>query len=166
MTPDQASERLRLPSYLTRFVGREPELVALRRLLGKRTAADGVGGSAPARLITLCGVGGSGKTRLAVELARAVIEAPGGSARSSPGAVRWVALGPLQAASQVAGAIAAAVGQPAAAPVRAVTDLLRTIGDERLLIVLDNCEHLLDACRAILSPLLAGCPRLVVLTTS
>ena len=135
-----------LPLALTSFVGRERELAAARRV------------QAGARLLTLTGTGGAGKTRLALALA-------GELAGSYPHGVWLAALAPLADGAllpaAVAGALGVATGQ--GAPLAALVDALR---GRRLLLVLDNCEHLLDACAALTETLLAACPGLDVLATS
>ena len=113
---------------------------------------------AGARLLTLTGTGGAGKTRLALALA-------GELAGSYPHGVWLAALAPLADGAllpaAVAGALGVATGQ--GAPLAALVDALR---GRRLLLVLDNCEHLLDACAALTETLLAACPGLDVLATS
>jgi predicted ATPase/class 3 adenylate cyclase len=136
-----------LPVQLTSFVGRERELAEVGRLL------------AATRLLTLTGTGGTGKTRLALQVAAGELEA-------FPDGV-WVAeLAPLADPALVPQAVAAAaglVGQPG-------RSALATLGDAwragRVLLVLDNCEHVLGACAALADALLRACPRLTVLATS
>ena len=139
--------RAGLPVELTTFVGRERELTALRDLL------------AEVRCVTLTGAGGSGKTRLAVELGFDL--APD----LSDGAV-FVDLAPLSDPTSVSQAVAEAIGLVESArrgPEEAITVALK---DAHLLILLDNCEHLLDACAPLVERLLKSCPRLHVLATS
>lgn len=135
-----------VPAPLTRFVGRERELDDLARLL-------------PAtRLLTLTGAGGSGKTRLARETAQRV----GGSFER----VSWVDLTPLADPTLIDDRIATALRIPertGGAPLDAV---IGAIGDSRTLLVVDNCEHLVDACATVAETLLQRCPHLVVLATS
>lgn len=111
------------------------------------------------RLVTLLGAGGCGKTRLALEVARDLTP-------RFPGGVVWVDLGSLQAPSMIPAALAAAIG----AHERSTQDLVETLVDHlderELLLVLDNCEHLVDACAELAAALLTGCPRLRVLATS
>jgi predicted ATPase/DNA-binding SARP family transcriptional activator len=133
-----------LPFVLTRFVGRSAELERLVEL----TEGE--------RLVTLTGPGGGGKTRLAVELAR--------DAQRRGQAVWLAELAPVQDGQLVAETVAAAVGvEDVADPVE---QLLAE--PERLdgLLVLDNCEHLLDDCAALAGTLLAAAPGLRVLATS
>jgi predicted ATPase/DNA-binding SARP family transcriptional activator len=142
--PDDAAG---LPLHLTRFVGRAAELDRVRELL------------AGTRLLTLTGTGGSGKTRLAVEAARAV-EGEGG------GALAWAELSPLVDPSLVAPAVFGAlelIEEPGRSSVEA---LVEAIGTRRMLLVLDNCEHVIDACAMLADRLLRACPSLTILATS
>ncbi|MFK0154561.1 BTAD domain-containing putative transcriptional regulator [Streptomyces sp. NPDC090493] len=140
-----APERPRLPVQLTRFVGREPELV--------RIAA----GLAASRLLTLTGPGGAGKTRLAIE-----------AAQQHPGAC-LVELAPLTDGSRIPYAVLAALGirEGLRAPAADTTDrLLAALEERELLLVLDNCEHLVEEAARLTALLLAACPGVRVLATS
>jgi predicted ATPase/class 3 adenylate cyclase len=133
-----------LPMALTRFVGRTADVESLVRLVGDE------------RLVTLTGPGGSGKTRLALEVAR--------NAQRS-GQMVWLAeLAPLRDGWRVDEAVAAALGsQSGADPLRELLERPEAIAG---LLVLDNCEHLLDACRAVIGRLLAAASAVRVLATS
>jgi predicted ATPase len=139
----------RLPSYLTRFVGREQEIAELEAMLE------------PRGLVTICGVGGLGKTRLAFEVARRLSEAE----KPPTDEVFWVPLtgtGPAELPT----AIGQGIGLHAlsgAEPLRALVAALR---DAPVLLVIDNCEQIAEACGQLVAGLLAGCPRLAVLATS
>lgn len=137
----------RLPVQRTSFVGREAEMAVLAGHL--REAA----------LVSVVGVGGSGKTRLALELASRLENAFGDGA--------WlVSLEGITDADSVARAAAEALGvreEPGRPLEHGVAD---AIGDRELLLVLDNCEHLLDGVAALVAGLLTACPRLRVLATS
>ncbi len=137
----------RLPAPLTRFVGRERELDALESLLFER------------RLVTLVGAGGIGKTRLAVQLANRLSE-------RFQQHVWLVELAPLNDQALVGQAIADAVVAPERADREAAQAIAEVLQDVEALLVLDNCEHLLDACAGIAESLLRQCPRLHVLVTS
>ncbi|GAB7183506.1 BTAD domain-containing putative transcriptional regulator [Kitasatospora sp. Ki12] len=159
--PPRAGGNLR--GRLTSFVGRESDLAALRRLLTER------------RLVTLTGPGGSGKTSLSVEAGRAEL-----SAGTWPDGV-WVAeLAPLESPDAVPAAVVSALGlreivlhstsmvaevieKRAEDPVRR---LVERCGHRRMLLVLDNCEHLIQAAADLVDVLLAECPGLTVLATS
>ena len=135
------------PVALTSFVGRAAEREALADALSEY------------RLVTAVGPGGVGKTRLAL----AVADDVGG--RYSGGA-RYVDLVPVTDPSMVGAAVASALGfgeQPGRSPLDTVTAKL---AEADVLLVLDNCEHLLDGVSAVVERLLAGCPRVVVLATS
>jgi predicted ATPase/DNA-binding XRE family transcriptional regulator len=136
-----------LPAPLTSFVARERELRALRDALVR------------ARLLTLVGTGGCGKTRLALELATRAAD------RFSGGA--WfVDLAPLTAAAHAPAAVAAALGVMPHPREDLLATLTAALRSRRLLLVLDNCEHLAAACAVMAETLLRACPGLVVLATS
>jgi non-specific serine/threonine protein kinase len=130
---------------LTSFVGRE--LAEVARLLGTT------------RLLTLTGPGGVGKTRLGVEAARA---AAGGFAAGAA----VVALAPLAAPGLVAAAAAAALGAPGLAARSPDEALVEHLRDRALLLVLDNCEHVLAEAARLVARLLAASPGVTVLATS
>jgi predicted ATPase/DNA-binding CsgD family transcriptional regulator len=136
-----------VPVQLTSFVGRTQELDEVRQLL----AND--------RLVTLTGAGGIGKTRLAQELsAQLAVDFGDG--------VWYVDLAPIGSAEIVATTVARALGL-CVQPGRAEIDMLaQYVGSRQMLIVLDNCEHLLDACAALGGTMLPRCPRLTLLATS
>ncbi len=136
-----------VPAQATSFVGREAQLADLRATLAR------------ARLITLTGPSGCGKTRLALELAAA------SGSRYADGA--WlVALEPLQDPALVPQAVAEALGVKTVSA-QSVGDLLSAaLRPKQLLLILDNCEHLLMACQALAAQLLRDCPRITILATS
>lgn len=144
---------------LTSFVGRAHELAELAPLM--RTS----------RLVTLTGAGGSGKTRLALELARGsaglgptrVQEGGTGAPR---GEVAWVELARVEEEAQVPGAVAGALGAREALARPDAASLGAFLGDRSLLLVLDNCEHVVDACAELVDGLLRSAPGLRVLATS
>jgi non-specific serine/threonine protein kinase len=133
------------------FVGRDEELAALSQLFGANRATV-------ARLVTLTGPPGIGKTRLAVACASAYTQ------RTGCGAV-FVDLVPVRDPAMVMVEMAHALGIEPRSRVDLTGQLLSTLGDEDRLIVLDNCEHLLAAAPDI-GQVLAACQRLVVLATS
>lgn len=132
-----------LPVRLSSFVGRESELVDLAELAGAH------------RLVTLTGPGGGGKTRLALTLADRLRP-------SYPGGVRWVGLAEISDAEVVLPAVADALGLPEATEEAVIAKLAGT----PLLLVVDNCEHLLDPVARLIRRLLRACPPLKVLATS
>ena len=139
--------RHNLPLFATSFLGREREIAAIRRLLRR------------ARLVTLCGPGGCGKTRLAIEAAtRQVGLQPDGT---------WlVDLAPLSAPDLVAGAAASVLRIRAALDQPAMDALVTYPADRRLLLVLDGCDHLVDASSTLATGLVAACPGVRLLATS
>ncbi|HZU79317.1 MAG TPA: NB-ARC domain-containing protein [Acidimicrobiales bacterium] len=143
--PDARTDNL--PSSRSAFVGRSAEI---GELVGHMTAGA---------VVTLIGIGGTGKTRLAVEVARHCLD--------RFDTAYFVDLSALADGSQILPAVAGACGltttQPAAPLWDTVTSLL---AGRRTLLLLDNCEHLLDACAGLLEDLLEQCPDLCVLATS
>jgi predicted ATPase/DNA-binding CsgD family transcriptional regulator len=143
----------RLPAPPARLIGRAREVARVCALLRR----------ADRRLVTLTGTGGAGKTRLALEVARRLVPA-------FPDGVRLVDLAPLHAPDLLPTAVAAALGleqHPTGghtAPM--VEHLAEYLRQGRRLLVLDNCEHLVDACARFAASLLAACPGLHILATS
>ncbi|MEN3340840.1 MAG: hypothetical protein V7644_244 [Actinomycetota bacterium] len=138
--PLKTLRQTNLPVPLTAFVGRERELADVRALLGR----DDV------RLLTLTGPGGTGKTRLALQAAAEAADA-------YPDGIWWVALAPLRDPQLVLPTLAQTLGTR--------NGLTEHLGDRRLLVLLDNFEHLLGAAREV-AGLLAACPGLKLLVTS
>ncbi|MGY5124225.1 ATP-binding protein [Streptomyces nigrescens] len=136
-----------LPTEVTSFVGRRWEVSEARRLLART------------RLLTLTGAGGLGKTRLALRVAAEV-------RRSFPEGAWVVDLAPLTDGALLAQTVLTALGidHDLARPMLPV--LSDHLADKRLLLVLDNCEHLLDSCAELTRSLLAAAPHLQVLATS
>ncbi|PIM71305.1 LuxR family transcriptional regulator [Streptomyces sp. JV178] len=136
-----------LPTALTSFVGRRREVAEIRRLVG-------VG-----RLVTLTGAGGAGKTRLALAAAAA-------SGKAFPDGVWIVDLAAVRDPSAVAAATAGALRVPDRGGRPALEQLADHLARHRALIVLDNCEHLIDASAGLAKALLSACAELRVLATS
>src|SRR5713226_3988636 len=136
-----------LPRQLTSFVGREKEKAEIRRLLST------------ARLVTLTGTGGAGKTRLALQVAAELLE-------QYPDGVWLVELAPLSDPYLVPQAVTSALGLPeqfGRAFTETLVDHLRL---KVLLVILDNCEHLVVACGELVTALLRACTNLRILATS
>jgi predicted ATPase/DNA-binding SARP family transcriptional activator len=136
-----------MPAQLTSFVGREHEIAAVRAALGST------------RLLSLTGAGGSGKTRLALEVIRR-------EARSTSTEGVWVELAPVHDPSLIARAVLAAIGIRDESDCPPTDRLVRVIGERPFLLVLDNCEHLVDACATFADTLLRASPALRMLVTS
>jgi non-specific serine/threonine protein kinase len=120
-----------------------------------------------ARLITLTGVGGCGKTRLAAEVARLFTDTDAGGKGAPFGdGVRWVSLTSLSDPALIPQAVAAALGLREATGHSPTGALLAALRQAHLLLMLDNCEHLTGACGTLAQRLLADCPDLVILVTS
>jgi predicted ATPase len=151
-TPSPEAPRHNLPAQTTPFVGRQAELAELARLLTDPEV----------RLVTVAGLGGMGKTRLALEAGTAAVP------RFTDG-VFLVSLDPLQSAGAVLPAVAQAIGftfYEGGEPRRQLLDYLRR---KDLLLILDNCEHLLDGdggAGGLAADILQTAPMVKILTTS
>jgi predicted ATPase/class 3 adenylate cyclase/DNA-binding CsgD family transcriptional regulator len=136
-----------LPVQLTSFVGRDVVLTQLRELLAQN------------RVVTLTGAGGVGKTRLAIQVAA-------GMAGEFSDGVWYVDLAPITDPELVPVTVARALGLPDQPGRSTMESLLRFVRDRQLLVVLDNCEHLLDASAELVVALLGGAAELTLLATS
>jgi predicted ATPase/class 3 adenylate cyclase len=143
-----AAEPTNLPVQLTSFVGRQREVAAIRELLARPEV----------RLLTLSGPGGTGKTRLAVQVAAELTEA-------FPAGVRFVGLAPVTDHELVLPSIAQALGVREMADQSLLHTLAEQMSDGRQLLVLDNFEQVLAAAPVVVD-LLAACPQLEALVTS
>ena len=147
--PRSSRELMRgnLPGDLTSFVGREAELARLQER-HKQT-----------RLLTLVGPGGVGKTRLALRLARELGE-------GFPDGVWLLDLTPVTDPALVPQELSDVLGVQQHSDKSCLPELIRVLRGRRVLLVLDNCEHLVAACAEMLDYLLRACPELRVLATS
>jgi non-specific serine/threonine protein kinase len=136
-----------LPAELTSFVGRRGELREVKRLL---TITP---------LLTLTGSGGAGKTRLALRAAAEM-------ARGFSDGAWLVSLAPVQDPMLVPQAVFGALGVHDLSAGLSLSSLAQYLAGRRLLLVLDNCEHLLDACATLAAAVIQSCPDLLVLATS
>ncbi|GAA2403487.1 hypothetical protein Cme02nite_74780 [Catellatospora methionotrophica] len=140
--------RTNLRAELTSFVGRETDLAAVRDLVAGH------------RLTTLIGPGGSGKTRLATETAHTL-------PRDLPGGIWLVELATVGAGGDVAQAVLAGLGFRDAAPgTDPVRQVAAAVGEQAMLLILDNCEHVVEAAAAFAHRVLGECRRLRILATS
>jgi predicted ATPase/DNA-binding CsgD family transcriptional regulator len=136
-----------LPAELTSFVGRRRELTEIKRLLSTT------------RLLTLTGSGGAGKTRLALRAASEV-------ARNFSDGVWLVALAPLDDPLHITRSVFSALGLQDVSSRWAPAALIDYLRDKHLLLILDNCEHMLDGAAGLAGTLLKACPELRILATS
>jgi predicted ATPase/class 3 adenylate cyclase/DNA-binding CsgD family transcriptional regulator len=136
-----------LPAQLTSFVGRQAELADLREIVTSN------------RLVTLTGAGGAGKTRLAVEVTSQL------TSELSDG-VWYVDLAPVTNPALASVTVARTLGLPDQPGLSMMDLVVRFVGEKTMLLLLDNCEHLLDACGSLVVELLAACPHLTILATS
>ena len=152
--PDQPRRSSQLPGRLSSFIGRAADIAALTGFLGRD------------RLVTIAGPGGAGKTSLAIEVGRRLDADP------SPRRVVLIELAPLPRGGDVVGAVAGVLGAGDAdlrATTGADTDMQRVIdaiGEENIVLVLDNCEHVVAEASAFASTLLLQCERVTILATS
>ena len=136
-----------LPPQMTSFIGRQSEIAEVKNRLMQT------------RALTLMGTGGAGKTRLALQVAAEILD------EYSDG-VWFVELAPLSDPTLVAQTVAQAVGVREQAGQRIQATLGDALRSRKLLIILDNCEHLIPACAAIANELLRACPKIAILATS
>ena len=136
-----------IPAPLTRLIGRASEIQAVGEMLRR------------ARLVTLTGPAGVGKTRTAIELSR-------GQARQRADGVWWIDLASVGRAEDVAAEAARVLGIRGAARDATTEAVRRYLADRDVLLLLDNCEHVLDACAELGMALLGACPNLRILATS
>ncbi len=145
--PDAAAAKHNLPIEPTSFIGREREQAELRALMEKT------------RLLTLTGSGGCGKTRLAVQVARQSLpEFPDGAWIVELASLTDPGLVPQSVANALE--VAEAPGQPVA------QTLVAALRSKRMLLLLDNCEHLLAACSRLIDALMRGCPGVRIIASS
>lgn len=142
-----ASPAHNLPLLLTSYVGRSEEERHVRARLARH------------RTVTLVGVGGAGKTRLALEIGRGLVA-------DRPGGVWFVELAALSDPRAVGEALCSAVGVPLSEGRPARDSAIAHLRDRRALVILDNCEHLIDAVAEIAMALVEACPELGILATS
>ena len=135
------------PAAITPLIGRDDDVIAITELVHRH------------RLVTLTGVGGVGKTRLAVEVARML------GAELSDG-VRWVELAPVFDAGALPAALAGALDVAIQSDQRDVDGVAAALSGRDVLLVLDNCEHLVDAVADLVRTVLGGADTVRILTTS
>ena len=144
---DNPNLRNNLPAQVSSFVGRDAELSEVQALI------------ASSRLVTLTGPGGAGKTRLGLQLAAGLVDGSGDGV--------WFAdLAPLQDPDLVAVAVANVLGIRGEPGRPAIDTLVDAVGRRQLLVLLDNCEHVIGACAKLADALLRNCPNIVLLATS
>jgi len=136
-----------MPAEVSAFVGRRRELTEVKRVLGA------------SRMVTLAGMGGVGKTRLALQVARR-------TGRAFPDGVAFVELAGLTEETLLVPTVGQAVGWADQREGLSAQALARFLSDRELLLVLDNCEHLVDACTDLCAVLLRAAPGVRILATS
>jgi predicted ATPase/class 3 adenylate cyclase len=136
-----------LPSFLSEFVGRADELTAVRDLVRS------------SRLVTLAGSGGCGKTRLALQVAADLLD-------GSSGGVWFVDLAPLSDEDEVPSAVVSTLGLQVASGRPLLESIVEILRDQTVLLVLDNCEHVIGACAKLADAVGRACPHVHLLATS
>lgn len=145
---DQVHDSLNnLPAPLTSFIGREKEVLEIMQRLEE------------SRLVTLKGPGGVGKTRLAIRVANQIEE-------KFKGGIFWVDLAPLTDGALIPQAVAKALGLQEIASQSLNDILISFMSARQILLVLDNCEHLIEGCIRFVGDVLSACPQLKILATS
>jgi predicted ATPase/DNA-binding SARP family transcriptional activator len=147
LRPERTKPKHNLPLHLTSFIGREREQQEVTRLITQN------------RLVTLIGAGGIGKTRLALQTGASLLN-------DYPGGVWFVPFESLRDEDLVPQTIASFLGIPESPEASLVETLVNRLGDQSLLLIFDNCEHLLDACARLAETLLKHCPDLKIVATS
>jgi len=143
----QEVSKTNLPAPLTSFIGRERETEEIKQLL------------ATTRLLTLTGTGGIGKTRLVIHAAKELL-------RSYPDGIWWVELAPLMDGRLVPPAVAQVLGVHESPREPLMESLKSFLREKELLLILDNCEHVITECAQLAEYLLTQCVNLRILTTS
>lgn len=157
-TRSLAARRTNLPIPLTSLIGRQRETAEIKQLLRGRER-DTKSAQRPIPLVTLTGAGGSGKTRLAIQVGTDLVDA-------YRDGVWWVELAPLANSELVPHAVAQALGVKEQANETLLTTLANVLRERQVLLLLDNCEHLVDVCAQVAQTLLTQCPQLQILATS
>ena len=147
--------RTNLPAQLTSFVGREKEISAIKQLISANTSI----GSVTSRLTTLTGPGGTGKTRLSLQVAADLLD-------SFSDGVWFVELAPLADPALVTQTVINALGLRQEATYSQQKILTDYLGSKTALLILDNCEHLVEASAQLAETLLQACPNLRLLASS
>ena len=152
-----------LPNPLTSFIGREKEIREIKELLDRERSEERGGNlsllAAPSSLLTLLGPGGSGKTRLSIQVGRALVE-------SFAHGVWWVEFAALNDGARVPRTIARALGVQEEPNIPLLESIAEFLREREMLLILDNCEHLISACAHAAEFLLERAPRLRILATS
>ena len=144
---EHSKVRNNLPTQMSTFVGRGAALNELMRMV------------ADTRLLTLTGSGGCGKTRLAVRLAAEVLESFGDG-------VWFVDLASLTEPSRVAHSIMSAIGATETRGKSEVEAIVARLGEQSVLLIMDNCEHVIDEAASVVNTVLTSCPNVLVVATS
>jgi predicted ATPase/class 3 adenylate cyclase len=138
-----------LPVQLTSFIGRQKEMAELRELLIRKET----------RLVTLTGPGGTGKTRLSLQIAADLLD-------NFPGGTWLIELAPVSDPDVIPKLIATVLDIHETEDSPLLSALIDYLRAKKALLILDNCEHVVEACAALVDKLLRGCPSLLILASS
>ena len=149
-------ERIRhnVPTALSSFVGRSAEVAELREIL------------AWSRLVSVIGAGGAGKTRLVREVAASIVRDAATAPPAFPNGVLWVELAPVSLGADVPGTLAALLDITPSSGTPSVDVIVGALRNQQLLLVLDNCEHVIHEAALLADALLRGAPHLTIVATS
>jgi predicted ATPase/class 3 adenylate cyclase len=155
-----------LPIQLTSFVGREKEMTEVKRIFTAQQGAaqqsaalQSADSSVTARLVTLTGPGGTGKTRLSLHVAADLLE-------NFPDGVWLVELAPLTDSALIPQTIATVLGLREVIGKSTLQMIIEHLRQKHILLILDNCEHLVEACARVADTLLHNCPSVYILASS
>jgi len=164
MSPDN------LPLPLTRFIGRELQIAALQHALagdtGYVTAYEQGFEAVPRRLVTITGVGGSGKTRLAIEAAHRLQDRRGSPGQLFPDGIWFINLASLSDLALIDQQVVTTLNLHPSPDLTPIETLVQALRETQTLLVIDNCEHLAPGCARLIDTLLQSCPHIAVLATS
>ncbi len=159
-----------LPTPLTKFIGREREIATIQQALtGDPTWMPDTlqpARAVPARLVTITGVGGSGKTRLAIEASRRLLEHRSASDQLFPDGIWFISLASLSDPALINQLVASALNLRESSSLNMIETLVDALMDTRMLLLIDNCEHLGPACACFADDLLQTCAYIAILATS
>ena len=161
-----------IPLQLTSFIGREREITGVKRLFVHSDSPASDQGNQPdrkgdiARLVTLTGTGGTGKTRLAIEIARELQQFQNSAEPIFPDGIWFIPLAALAPSASVVQAVMTALDLREVPNQPQTETLIQRLHAKRMFLLIDNCEHLILQCVQLFEALLQACPSITILATS